>query len=78
MPRFIVLYRAPRDVAARFATATPEEVRAGAQLWTQWFGRLGFRTFASATRPPGDLRALSRQRMPQFVDLGILLSLWQQ
>ena len=29
MPRFIVLYRAPQEVATRFATATPEQAQAG-------------------------------------------------
>jgi hypothetical protein len=41
MPRFIALYHAPQDVAARFASATPEEAQAGVHLWTDWFARLG-------------------------------------
>jgi hypothetical protein len=41
MTRFIVLYHAPQDVAVRFATATPEQAQAGAQLWRQWFAQLG-------------------------------------
>ena len=35
MPRFIVLYRAPSEVAERFATATPEEAQAGVAASTR-------------------------------------------
>src|SRR5690348_18113840 len=38
---FIVLYRAPLDVAERFAQATPEEAMDGLKLWTDWFERTG-------------------------------------
>ena|SRR5690242_17204571 len=41
MNRFIVLYRAPLDVAERFAQATPEEAMDGLKLWTDWFERTG-------------------------------------
>jgi hypothetical protein len=41
MPRFIALHHAPQDVAARFASATSEQAQAGAQLWIDWFARLG-------------------------------------
>ena len=48
MPRFIILYRAPSEVAERFATATPEEAQAGVAAWTNWFAELG-----SALLDPG-------------------------
>ena len=41
MKRFVVLYCAPQDVAARFATATPEEAAAGLQRWIEWAEELG-------------------------------------
>lgn len=41
MHRFIVLYRAPVDVAQRFAEATPEEAQQGLQLWVDWAAKLG-------------------------------------
>ena len=41
MQRFIVLYRAPQNVAQRFARATPEEAQQGMQLWIDWAHQLG-------------------------------------
>jgi hypothetical protein len=41
MPRYIVLYRAPIDVAQRFATATPQEAALGLQAWVDWAHKLG-------------------------------------
>lgn len=41
MTRYIVLYRAPLDVAQRFATATPEEAQLGMQAWIDWSAELG-------------------------------------
>jgi hypothetical protein len=41
MHRFIVLYRAPQNVADRFAQATPDEAQRGMQLWIDWATRLG-------------------------------------
>lgn len=41
MNRYIVLYRAPRSVADRFARATPEEAQAGMGAWQQWSRALG-------------------------------------
>ena len=41
MTRFVVLYRAPQDVAERFAQATPEEAQAGLARWVEWAERLG-------------------------------------
>jgi len=59
MPRFIVLYRAPQEVAERFATATPEEAQAGVQLWTDWFARLGS-ALVDGGRPAGNARTVTR------------------
>lgn len=59
MARFIVLYRAPQEVAERFATATPEEARAGVQLWTDWFARLG-PALVDPGRPLGNARSVTR------------------
>ncbi|MBD3940477.1 hypothetical protein IF188_02025 [Microbacterium sp. NEAU-LLC] len=39
--RYVVLYRAPRSVAERFAQATPEEAQQGLTLWHDWAARLG-------------------------------------
>lgn len=41
MHRFIALYRAPQNVAERFAQATPEEAQQGLQLWIDWSARIG-------------------------------------
>lgn len=41
MNRYIVLYRAPRAVAERFASATPEEAAVGLNAWQDWSDRLG-------------------------------------
>jgi hypothetical protein len=41
MSRYVVLYRAPQDVATRFASSTAEEAQAGLQRWGQWAERLG-------------------------------------
>lgn len=41
MNRYVVLYCAPQDVAARFAQATPEEAQAGLQKWIDWAEELG-------------------------------------
>jgi hypothetical protein len=41
MHTFVVLYRAPLDVAERFAQASPEEARQGMALWVDWATRLG-------------------------------------
>ena len=41
MTRYVVLYCAPQDVAARFAQATPEEAQAGLARWVEWSERLG-------------------------------------
>ncbi len=59
MARFIVLYRAPQEVAERFATATPEEAQAGVQLWTEWFDQLG-PALVDPGRPLGNARTVTR------------------
>jgi hypothetical protein len=59
MPRFVVLYRAPLEVAERFATATPEEAMAGMQLWQKWFARVG-PAVVHAGRPLGNARIVTR------------------
>jgi hypothetical protein len=41
MHNFVVLYRAPLDVAERFAQATPEEAQQGMALWADWATKLG-------------------------------------
>ena len=41
MHRCIVLYRAPQQVAERFAQATPEQAQHGMQLWVDWAVRIG-------------------------------------
>src|SRR3954464_3838637 len=41
MHRFIVLYRAPQQVAERFAQATPEEAQQGLSLWVDWAAKIG-------------------------------------
>jgi hypothetical protein len=41
MHRFIVLYRAPQNVAERFAQATPEDAQQGMQLWVDWAEKIG-------------------------------------
>ena len=41
MHRFIVLYRAPLNVAERFAQATPEEAQQGMRMWVDWAAKLG-------------------------------------
>lgn len=41
MHRYIVLYRAPENVAERFAQATPAEAQQGLQLWVDWATRIG-------------------------------------
>lgn len=60
MPRFVVLYRAPHDVAERFATATQEEARAGVALWSDWFTRLGSAVLDPG-RPLGNGRTVTQQ-----------------
>jgi hypothetical protein len=59
MARFIVLYRAPQEVAERFATATPEQAQAGVRLWTEWFTRLG-PALVDPGRPLGNARTVTR------------------
>lgn len=59
MARFIVLYRAPHEVAERFATATPEQARAGVRLWTDWFDKLG-PALVDPGRPLGNARTVTR------------------
>jgi hypothetical protein len=59
MARFIVLYRAPQEVAERFATATPQGARAGVRLWTEWFDQLG-PALIDPGRPLGNGRTLTR------------------
>jgi hypothetical protein len=58
MARFIVLYRAPQEVAERFATATPDEARAGMGLWTEWFDKLGS-ALVDPGRPLGNGRTVT-------------------
>ena len=41
MHRFVVLYRAPQNVAERFAEATPEQAQQGMQLWVDWASQMG-------------------------------------
>ena len=41
MTNYIVLYHAPKNVAERFAQATPEEAQQGLQLWMTWKEKLG-------------------------------------
>jgi len=41
MDRYIVLYRAPLEVAERFAQVPPEEAMKGVQLWIDWAARIG-------------------------------------
>jgi hypothetical protein len=41
MHRFIVLYRAPQQVAERFASASPEEAQQGVRMWVDWAGKIG-------------------------------------
>lgn len=62
MPRFVVLYRAPQEVAERFATATPDEARAGARLWGEWFTRLG-PALVDPGRPLGRTMTVTRERV---------------
>ncbi|KUL41830.1 YciI family protein [Actinoplanes awajinensis] len=59
MARFVVLYRAPHEVAARFVTATPEEAVIGVQQWTDWFTRLG-PALVDPGRPLGHTTTVSR------------------
>jgi hypothetical protein len=59
MARFIVLYRAPQQVAERFATATPEDAQAGVQFWRDWFARLG-PALVDPGRPLGNARTVTR------------------
>jgi hypothetical protein len=59
MARFIVLYRAPQEVAERFATATPEDAQAGVQFWRDWFARLG-PALVDPGRPLGNARTVTR------------------
>lgn len=59
MARFIVLYRAPQEVAERFATAAPEEAQAGVRLWTEWFDQLG-PALVDPGRPLGNARTVTR------------------
>jgi hypothetical protein len=41
MKRYVVLYRAPLDVAERFAQASAEEAQRGLQAWTDWMEKVG-------------------------------------
>jgi hypothetical protein len=41
MTRYIVLYRAPIEVAERFARATAEEAQQGLHQWIDWAAKLG-------------------------------------
>jgi len=41
MRRYIVLYKAPLEVAERFSLATPEEAMKGMKLWGEWFKKIG-------------------------------------
>jgi hypothetical protein len=41
MHRFVVLYRAPQNVAQRFAEASPEQAQQGMQLWDDWASKMG-------------------------------------
>jgi hypothetical protein len=59
MARFIVLYRAPQEVAERFTTATPEQAQAGVRQWTDWFTRLG-PALLDPGRPLGNARTVTR------------------
>lgn len=59
MTRFVVLYHAPQEVAERFAAATPEEARAGAGLWSEWFAQLG-PALVDPGRPLGNGRTVTR------------------
>jgi hypothetical protein len=59
MSRFVVLFRAPLEVAERFAAATPDEALAGVQLWKEWFARVG-PAVVHAGRPLGNARTVTR------------------
>ena len=41
MDRYIVLYRAPLEVAERFSQVPPEEAMKGVQLWIDWATKIG-------------------------------------
>ena len=41
MSRYVVLYCAPQEVAARFALASPAEAQAGVARWAAWAEKLG-------------------------------------
>jgi hypothetical protein len=59
MTRFIVLYRAPQEVAQRFVSAAPEEAQAGVALWTKWFAELG-PALVDPGRPLGNTVTVTR------------------
>jgi hypothetical protein len=39
MKKFLVLYRAPTPAKQRMEEATPEQVKAGMELWTNWMNK---------------------------------------
>jgi hypothetical protein len=39
--RFLVLYRAPASAREQMESATPEQRRAGMELWQAWAGKAG-------------------------------------
>ena len=41
MNRYIVLYKAPLSVAARFAQASQEEAMVGLKMWIDWAQKIG-------------------------------------
>ena len=41
MTKYLVLYRADGDAAAQMAEMTPEQARAGMELWMKWAGNAG-------------------------------------
>jgi hypothetical protein len=58
MHRFIVLYRAPQNVAERFARATPEEAQQGLQLWIDWATEIGT-ALIDPGKPLGNARTVT-------------------
>lgn len=60
MRRYIVLYHAPKNVAERFAQATPQEAQAGMEMWGEWAAKIG-QGLVDMGKPLGNPMTVSKE-----------------
>ncbi len=59
MRRYIVLYQAPKNVAQRFAEATPEEAAQGMKMWGEWAQKIG-KGLVDMGKPLGNAKRVTK------------------